>query len=226
MGLFMRIQFLATAALLAITSPAQAGTVFDVSMLNQDVAYSFNGFNTPDGSGGAIDGLGAKAVLRLTSIDNGAFGFTFSIDNLSTLASRVSVFGFDTQPDVQSATVASAAFPSVTFNGNVPNVSGTNSFRTCFSGSNCAGGGNSGVAVADPIATGSFVLRLANNATSLELDRMFVRYQGITGLSGVNSATGFGTAVPEPATWAMMIGGFALIGAAARRRARSTNAFA
>jgi hypothetical protein len=31
----------------------------------------------------------------------------------------------------------------------------------------------------------------------------------------------FGTAVPEPATWAMMIGGFGLIGAAARRRRRA-----
>ena len=33
-------------------------------------------------------------------------------------------------------------------------------------------------------------------------------------------------AVPEPATWAMMIGGFGLIGAAARRRARATIAYA
>jgi hypothetical protein len=33
-------------------------------------------------------------------------------------------------------------------------------------------------------------------------------------------------AVPEPATWAMMIGGFGLIGAAARRRARTTIAYA
>jgi hypothetical protein len=33
-------------------------------------------------------------------------------------------------------------------------------------------------------------------------------------------------AVPEPATWAMMIGGFGLIGAAARRRVRTTIAYA
>ena len=35
---------------------------------------------------------------------------------------------------------------------------------------------------------------------------------------GVSHIVFFGTAVPEPATWAMMIGGFGLIGAAARRR--------
>jgi hypothetical protein len=33
-------------------------------------------------------------------------------------------------------------------------------------------------------------------------------------------------AVPEPATWAMMIGGFGMLGAAARRRARSSVTYA
>jgi hypothetical protein len=35
-----------------------------------------------------------------------------------------------------------------------------------------------------------------------------------------------GTAVPEPAAWAMMLGGFGLLGAVARRRRRVTVAFA
>jgi hypothetical protein len=34
------------------------------------------------------------------------------------------------------------------------------------------------------------------------------------------------SAVPEPATWAMMLGGFGLLGAAARRRSRATTVFA
>ena len=37
---------------------------------------------------------------------------------------------------------------------------------------------------------------------------------------------GAGTAVPEPATWAMMIGGFGLLGAAARRRVRTSVTYA
>ena len=40
------------------------------------------------------------------------------------------------------------------------------------------------------------------------------------------SASAAIAAVPEPATWAMMIGGFGVIGAAARRRRRVTAAFA
>ena len=40
------------------------------------------------------------------------------------------------------------------------------------------------------------------------------------------SFTNTRAAVPEPATWAMMLGGFGLVGAAARRRARPSVAFA
>lgn len=219
----MRNLLFATAALLAISTPADAGIVFDTTMIGKDVTFNFNGFNTPDASGGIIDGLSALATFRLTSISNGAFSFAFTIDNTSTIASRVSVFGFDTQPDVASASISSAVYSQVALNGNVPNLGGTNAFRTCFSGQNCAGGGNAGIIPADLPATGSFVLQVANAATALSVDRAFVRYQSLT-LPGINSATGLGAvgAIPEPATWAMMIGGFGLVGAVARRRARAT----
>jgi hypothetical protein len=56
----------------------------------------------------------------------------------------------------------------------------------------------------------------------VELSNFAVRYQSITGAQGGNSGIGVGTpsvdAVPEPATWAMMIGGFGLVGGALRRR--------
>jgi hypothetical protein len=217
----MRNLLLATAALLAISTPADAGIVFDSTMIGKDVTFNFNGFNTPEASGGIIDGLSALATFRLTSISNGAFSFAFTIDNTSAIASRVSVFGFDTQPDVANASIASAVYSQATLNGNVPNLDGSNAFRTCFSGQNCSGGGNAGITPADAPASGSFVLQVASAATALSVDRAFVRYQSLT-LPGINSATGLGTitAVPEPATWAMMIGGFGLVGAVARRRVR------
>lgn len=51
-------------------------------------------------------------------------------------------------------------------------------------------------------------ITLTSTTNSFEVDRLAV------------------AAVPEPATWAMMFGGFALIGFAARRRAKATIAFA
>jgi hypothetical protein len=49
----------------------------------------------------------------------------------------------------------------------------------------------------------------------------------VTGTTTVDSSfsgtIGFTAAVPEPASWALMIGGFGLVGGAMRRRAKATN---
>jgi hypothetical protein len=45
-------------------------------------------------------------------------------------------------------------------------------------------------------------------------------------LTGVTVETGAVNAVPEPATWAMMLGGFGLLGASVRRRTRSSVTYA
>ena len=50
---------------------------------------------------------------------------------------------------------------------------------------------------------------------------------GFESVAGVTiTATDAAGAVPEPATWAMMIGGFGMIGAASRRRVRSSTTYA
>ncbi len=52
--------------------------------------------------------------------------------------------------------------------------------------------------------------------------KVLARFTGLTGDAGRNAMSGFTAAniaaVPEPASWAMMIGGFALVGGALRRR--------
>jgi hypothetical protein len=63
-----------------------------------------------------------------------------------------------------------------------------------------------------------FIVRV--NATAFQLGTFTVQ-DGLT-VRGV----GFAPRVPEPATWAMMIGGFGLLGAAARRSRRSTTVLA
>ena len=50
--------------------------------------------------------------------------------------------------------------------------------------------------------------------------------RGFSGRDGAFSGTLSLAAIPEPATWAMMIGGFGMVGAAARRRTRVNVAFA
>ena len=72
----------------------------------------------------------------------------------------------------------------------------------------------------DP-ATGSFTLTYGSNVSDLTLQDFYVRYQGLTGLNGIGSATGREVVtppVPEPSTWAMMLFGFGALGFAMRRR--------
>ena len=99
-------------------------------------------------------------------------------------------------------------------------------------GASCNGGSSNGI---NPgvTATGTFTLDFADNATStIVLSDYFVRYQEING-PGVRgqSGVGFGSdlvinpvvaAVPEPATWAMMLLGFAGIGTMAYRKRRAS----
>lgn len=92
--------------------------------------------------------------------------------------------------------------------------------------------------IADRITTagaGFFIyfnsgLNLPRLVYSTDLDsnqadlKVLARFTGLGGAEGRNLMSQFTSAnvaaVPEPASWAMMIGGFALIGAATRRRGR------
>lgn len=75
---------------------------------------------------------------------------------------------------------------------------------------------------------------ISNALASLGVTQLrYVRLDGTTGGSAISGSSGFDpdavgfinfvapqSAVPEPASWAMMIGGFAIAGAAMRRRTR------
>ena len=59
---------------------------------------------------------------------------------------------------------------------------------------------------------------------------LFINFSGVSqqrgGTARINFTTAGGGAVPEPATWAMMLVGFGAMGTALRRRARPQLAFA
>ena len=106
---------------------------------------------------------------------------------------------------------------------NSGNFSGLGDREVCFhSVPNCNGSGNNGVTVGEAPVAGTFTLATAASGTLILTD--FAAGWQATGpwANGSNSGAGVITAVPEPTTWAMMLVGFGMLGAAMRYRRKST----
>jgi hypothetical protein len=102
--------------------------------------------------------------------------------------------------------------------------------------SNCTGGGSGGLMIGAPVSDQNIAITFSQSVTEITLLNMFVRYQRLDAPSlriNGGSGSGLGTIVPggdldpsgdpvpEPASWAMLIAGFGLTGAAMRRRRRA-----
>jgi hypothetical protein len=189
--------------------------------------------------------LGADLFVQLDSVANSGrqWNFTARISNTSDTgllsSARLSAFGFSTAQTPTS--LFFQPLSSVNFNSNIFGVAAaTNAVvglpfpefargpQLCFKAggaiNNCAGAGGGGLAAGAPTHTITFALNFANEVTSLNLFNFVARYQSISG-SGANGAlydgdsgVGYADVVPEPASWAMLIAGFGLVGAAMRRR--------
>jgi hypothetical protein len=231
----MRKTMLATAAAAAIVltvgvSGANAAITFD-SVGDTGSVY-FDGYD----GGPVLAGLTSNITYTLTGIAGNAWTFSYTINNTSSAsASRVAVVGFDVGPDVKggSAGVTSpiGVFTHDSQGGNVPMFGAVD---VCLMGSNGngCGGGNQGVwntnsGQGSGVGQGSFVLNFSSNPGQVTLDDFVVKYQSVSGLDAASSAIGRETAppatgaVPEPATWAMMLFGIFGAGAALRRRRRA-----
>jgi hypothetical protein len=222
---------------LAVALPAQAALVLtptSASLGATDIGSTFtvnyNGYPGKDTSN-VLAGLTATGIFTLASVGNSGtqFVFNYSIDNTSKTPvtdSRISIFGFNVDPNVAptSASATGLFGGSVSSSGNNPAV------ELCFlnktSGNGCTGGGGNGVSIEDDPATGILTLNFASAPTTVTLDNFYIRYQSLVSTaSSETSARGSGTvaaAVPEPATWGMMILGFGLVGASMRYRRRAT----
>ena len=219
---------------LAMAIPAQAVTLIpnaDGSLTYLSIGDTskivFNGISDQ----AVVPGLSATLDLTLASISATTFLFNYTLTNTSTAANaRVSGIGFDVDPNV-----ASVSSTGVFDSGSLGGFTAGFSSETCFSGGtpqNCPQGqNNSGVFLGTP---GSGTLSLVYGAAPslVTLSNFLDRYQGFN-VGGVSSAVGQGTpgrgggglpppAVPEPATWLLMLVGFGAVGAATRRQ-RDTN---
>jgi hypothetical protein len=241
----MRSLVLASAALagLAVALPAQAALVLtptSATIGTGDIGSAFTVNYNGNKDGTILAGLTATGIFSLASVTNGGktFTFNYSIDNTSTnppiTDSRISIFGFNVNPDILPITdpvsppSATGLFGGGVGSGGVPNAQPDVNvcFRAGGGGGQCDGGGGGGVGIDDAAALGTFTLNFASAQTSLTLNNFYIRYQTLASTeSSATSASGLGTvtsAVPEPATWGMMIIGFGLVGASMRYRRRAT----
>jgi hypothetical protein len=212
----------ALAAAIAASPATAADYLFDSNGDNHTL--SFNGF----GGDPVVDipGLTSSLLLTLTGgLGTNTLTFAYTLTNTSTVGgagSRVSGFAFDSTPNVHSSTGSgspSGSFDNINVNGSYPNgIGGVEVCLTGSAGNACAGGGSAGATLTTP-ATGSFSLVYGSSLSSVTLSDFYVRYQSLTGLGDIGSATGMEVpAVPEPATWAMLLIGFGAVGATLRSR--------
>ena len=230
---------IAAAALIAAAGTAGATTItVDPSQVGSSFTVNYDGFS----DGNTIAGLTGSTTFRLTGVTDTSYTFDYSVANTSSDpidASRISIFGFNTNPDIDSA--SSTGMFDMASSGNVP--SGFGQVEVCFKGAggnNCSGGGGEGVMIGDSTA-GSLTLNFADAIDQLTLSDFFVRYQAIEGAGNVTSAIGRGmeggssggstggstggssggTPVPAPAGVLLLAAGFAGIGIRFGRSNRS-----
>lgn len=213
-------------ALVAISAPANAATF--VAAGDSHIVH-FDGF-----AGGVVNGLTSKLTLTFNGFTNGGTlaNFSYTIANTSAApvtASRVSSFGWDI--DTPNFSFANSTESSPTYSlrdgGQFPQPNdGGGPREFCLSaGPNCGGGAGGGILLGGS-ETSSFAIAFTSSQAQVALSNFVARYQSIDGAGQVSSAIGRPTTpppppppvVPEPATWAMLIIGFGLVGSAMRRR--------
>jgi len=215
----LSVVLLASASVIA-TPAAATDYLFD----EDGDAYTiyFDGFSGDPSN--TIPGLTSNLYLQLDGgIGTDVLTFSYVLTNTSTVGgddSRVSGFAFNSTPNATGGDADDAGeFDNVILGGGYPNNIG--SVEVCLTNSAACqggGGGGAGAYLGDP-ATGTFTLEYGDPVASLYLGDFWVRYQGLSGLGQVTSASGGDTPpVPEPSTWAMMLFGFGALGFAMRRR--------
>jgi len=160
--------------------------LLDDSKIGESFTIDYNGF----ADGQTIDGLTAETTFTLTSVDGTTYEFAYVASNTTSgdVGSRLSSFAFNTDPDIAGAS-STGTYDNVVTDSNYPNGIGT--VDVCFKAAltnSCAG--NSEGLLAGETGTGTLTLTFATEPTAITLDDFFVRYQSISGVDGITSASG------------------------------------
>lgn len=210
------------------------GTAFAATTLSWNSAdtgvshtQNFNGFVGSPEAPTVISGLTSQITYTLSSVGDGGKTWTFAYDiantsSAPTTTSRISSFGFDVSGELSGAESTGAYGTAHAPGSNIPN--GIGKVDVCFTAvSNGVCTGNGGGLTLGQSGSGALTLTFGSSQSDLDLTAFYVRYQSVMPEDISNSASGVpipGSAVPEPATWAMLIAGFGLAGSAIRRRRR------
>jgi hypothetical protein len=210
------------------TAPAQAFTFADkyhVTVGAGDINKSFTAVFDGNVEGQNVSGLSAEAVFTFLGFapsgGNTNANFSVALKNTSSggITSRVSVLGFDVDPNLIAAST-SGFFPGAVLKSKFPNQFGP--IEVCFKGgqtNNCQGGTGTGLFNGE---TGTFnpVLTFVGSVDSFTLSNFGVRYQSISG-NGFNGASGTGRGkVPTPA----LLPGLLALGAGVWRKRKGEQA--
>lgn len=220
---------LAAASTLA-AAPVSAAVIFDGggnltvtsgAAVGDFQTMHFNG--SMDGT--IIDGLTSSLTLTFNGINGGVWSFGYELTNTSGLpltSSSVTSLGFDVDPDVAPSSISVDGGFNTVASGSISNATQVEACFKTGQGNNCAGGGSIGFDMGET-ASGTFTLGPPIGTDQLIFSNFVVRYQRINGPGIVNDGSGIGvphSPVPEPATWAMMLLGFGLLGGAIRSAKR------
>ncbi len=211
------VALLATASAASATATIEAGGSTSVLTAGGvGTTMSFNGQT----DGAVHSGLTSSLNMSLLTQVGNVFTFGYQLFNTSSspmTSARVTGFGFDLTPNNTGAAILTG---TVFDQGDSGSISNGMSVEVCITTHNCSGGGGDGVIIGQS-TNGSFSLTFASSPSNISLGNFVVRYQSLQGAGDAGSGVGISVAaVPEPATWAMMLIGFGAMGASLRRNRR------
>lgn len=219
-GLFART-IVAAGCVIAFAAFAGSASAATVDSVGDSFTVDFGG----NIGGTDVAGLSASAVVGVTSIVGNTMVLDITLSNTSTVlweSARVSAFGFNTNPEIVTASISSTVYGNVNLGGQFPNGFGSVDLCVINNRNNCTGGGSGGLTIGQS-TTMRLTLNFAAPVTTVELDNFGVRYQSLTSnVLGFTGASGTGrpsSPIPEPRSTAMFLLGGLLIAAIVRKQA-------